>query len=104
MKMKWNIWKLVILNIVGSMLVVCTLFAYSDHVTHKRNSFTRLFPQHPVIFKSAIDLKLNSFYIAGYAKDDIYLSNLTAPLYLLAANLKTLDTVQNLIKLKEGTR
>lgn len=104
MKVKWQIWKLVFLNIVGSILVVCTLFAYSDHVTHKRNSFTRLFPPHPVVRKSAIDLKLNSFYIAGYAKDYIYLSNLTAPLYLLAANLKTLDTVQNLIKLKEGTR
>ncbi len=78
--MKWNIWKLTILNIIISIALVCVLYAYSDHVTHKRNSFTRLFPPHPVVFKSAVDLKLNSFYIAGYAKADIYLSNLTEPL------------------------
>lgn len=98
-----KILKLIILNVISSILLVCCLYAYSDHVTHKRNSFIRLFPPHPIIFKSAIDIKLNSFYMAGYAKDNIYLSNITAPLYVLAVNVKTLDTVQHIIRLDKGT-
>lgn len=102
MKGKRQIWKQVILNMVGSIFVVCILFAFSDHIIHKRNSFTRLFPPHLVVRESAIDLKLNSFYIAGIDKNLIYLSNLTAPLYLLEVNLNTLDTISNLITLPKG--
>lgn len=75
-----------------SILIVAGLFALSQQRTHKDNGFYRLLPPHPVTRVKAIDLKFNSYYIAGTNKDTIYLSNYTAPLHLLKVTLPDLDT------------
>ncbi|MBU2998142.1 hypothetical protein KO500_17010 [Cellulophaga baltica] len=92
MKLPKKTSQLIALTIVLSSGIMLILFAYSDHIIHKRNSFKRLFPSHPILFAHQLDLKLNSFYFAGHGKQSVYLSNLTAPLYLVQADLPNLDT------------
>ncbi|WP_148044228.1 hypothetical protein [Sinomicrobium pectinilyticum] len=77
---------------IFSILTVLGLYAVSDKLTHEHNSFHRSFPPHPIIRAGGIDLKYNSYYIAGTDSNRVYLSNLTAPLHLLSVNLPDLDT------------
>lgn len=77
-----------------SVVTVLTLYALSDKLTHKRNSFHRLFPPHPVTRETVLDLTLNSFYLSGSDNDHIYISNVTAPLFLLQYGVKTKDTTR----------
>ena len=48
----------------------------------------------PVIIKknNEIDLKYNSYYIAGMVGDNVYMGNATAPLHLLITNIILTDT------------
>lgn len=79
--------------LVLSVGFVTLLFVLSEDIIHKRNNFVRRFPPHPVKLEHQLDLKLNSYYIAGIDNDHIYLSNITAPLYIKVLN-KELETVE----------
>ncbi|MCK8141447.1 hypothetical protein MW871_06025 [Flavobacterium sp. I-SCBP12n] len=71
----------VALIILGcSVGIMILLFLTSEDMIHHRNNFIRRFPHHPANLTSVLDLKFNSFYIAGEGNGKIYLGNKTAPL------------------------
>ncbi|MDG3583367.1 DoxX family protein [Galbibacter sp. CAA-3] len=72
---------------IGAISTVTLLYNSSEKQMHTRNPFIRRFTQHPLRAIAEKDLKLNSFYISGFNKGNIYLSNQTAPLLV-----KKLDT------------
>lgn len=63
---------------------VALLFSLSERGLHRDNSFTRRFPGHPAIKVKELDLKVNSYYIAGVGDGQVYLGNYTSPLHLIA--------------------
>jgi len=67
-----------------SMSLVGVLYAISEDIIHRNNSFIRRYPHHPLTKKNNFDLGYNSYYIAGFTKDSIYLGNHTAPLHMLS--------------------
>lgn len=69
-------------TILGGILLVVILFLSSEKAIYYDNPFIRRFPQHPVEFKKKIDLKYNSFYIAGESDGRIYLTNYDYPSYI----------------------
>ncbi|CAA9202439.1 MauE/DoxX family redox-associated membrane protein [Flavobacterium collinsii] len=79
--------KQISISIVGSIAVVVLLFLSSEDIMHNENPFIRRYPQHPIVFSNAIDLKLNSYYFVGYRNNRIYLGNYTNPLHII-----TMDT------------
>jgi len=64
-----------------------------------QNGFTRLFPPHVLGERKTLDLELNSYYIAGIARDSIYLGNFTAPLRLVAVDTNLSMVVHKEIKI-----
>ncbi|MBW1655975.1 MauE/DoxX family redox-associated membrane protein [Flavobacterium quisquiliarum] len=67
---------------LSSILAVVILFMLSENIIHYHNKLTRRFPQTPIEQQVVLDLKLNSFYIAGVDSLNIYLGNSTAPLLI----------------------
>lgn len=63
-----------------SFLTIYVLFHTSEWIQQERNNFTRSFPHYPTKYVNELDLKFNSYYIAGYSPDKVYLGNYTAPL------------------------
>lgn len=84
--------KLTLFLLVGTGSVL-SLFFLSEDIMHNRNNFVRRFPPHPAIYDRALDLKINSYYIAGMDEKYIYLGNVTAPLHI-----KVLDTTFQIIE------
>lgn len=74
---------------LSSILSVVLLFNLSETEVHTNNAFIRRFPHHPVSKKYDLPINYNSYYIAGYHNDTLFLGNTTAPLHLLSINLKT---------------
>lgn len=82
-----------------SIGIIVLLFMLSEEIIHNRNNFVRRFPHHPISLMHQVDLKLNSYYIAGLDKNHTYLGNFTAPLHLKVLD-STLSTVkENEVKL-----
>lgn len=79
---KWSTSITIIGTILGGFLLVVILFLSSEKAMYYDNPFIRRFPQHPVEFKKKIDLKYNSFYIAGESDGRIYLANYDYPSYI----------------------
>jgi hypothetical protein len=75
-----------------STTLVVVLYALSDHSIRKHNSLLRIILKHPIHNIGGVDLKFNSYYIAGASDDRIYLGNYTGPLHLLIANYTLADT------------
>lgn len=71
-----------------SVLTVVVLFLSSEQIIHHNNPFIRRYPNHPVEFSNTIDLKHNSYYIAGFANKRIYLGNYQYPTYILSVDQK----------------
>lgn len=90
MKIK-RFFRLTVIGFLSALLVV-VLFLLSEHEVHRNNAFVRRYPHHPIIKKYDLPLKYNSYYIAGYKNELLYLGNTTAPKHLLEINLKTKDT------------
>lgn len=87
--------KLVILIIVCFSLsvgVVATLIGHSKDIRLQPGSFLREFPPHPVQEGDTVNVKFNSYYIAGGTSSCVFLGNYTAPLHVLKINLNNLDT------------
>ncbi len=69
----------------------------SKKINHSKNAFIRLFPPHLIQLQNDLDIKLNSYYIAGISSKNIYLGNSTAPNYVLVSNFSSSEST--LIKL-----
>jgi len=80
-------------SLAMSIGLVALLFLLSEDIIHNRNSFIRRFPPHPVTLVDQLDLKLNSYYVAGLDSEHIYLGNVTAPLHIRVLNHQ-LETVE----------
>lgn len=93
--------RLIIITL-SSILSVVLLFNLSETEVHTNNSFTRRFPHHPVSKKYDLPINYNSYYIAGYHNDTLYLGNTTAPLHLLSINLKTKKVTEVLIEIEHS--
>jgi uncharacterized membrane protein YhaH (DUF805 family) len=65
-----------------SVILMTLLFFLSEDIIHHRNNFIRRFPQHPITLSNELDLKFNSYYIAGVSKTKVYLGNRTSPLLM----------------------
>ncbi|GIQ57855.1 hypothetical protein Flavo103_09910 [Flavobacterium collinsii] len=76
--------KQITVSVVFSVSVVVILFLSSEDIMHNENPFIRRYPQHPIVFSNVKDLKLNSYYFAGYSKNRIYLGNYTNPLHVIS--------------------
>lgn len=55
------------------------LYKQSENILKRDNGFQRRFLQHLILKDGTYDLKLNSYYIAGFYGDTLYLGNYTAP-------------------------
>lgn len=77
----------------GGMLA---LFLSSEYIIKKENNFTRRFPHHPILEEQAYDLKVNSYYFAGFDDRTVYLGNLSSPfrLFKIDSQLKKMDTIE----------
>jgi len=71
-------------SIFFSATIVVLLFLSSENIMHENNPFTRRYPIHPAEYISEIDLKFNSYYLAGSGNNIIYLGNYTVPSQVLA--------------------
>lgn len=69
-----------------SVTSVIVLYNLSENEIHRNNAFIRRYPHHPITELKGIPLKYNSYYIAGFDKDNIILGNSSAPLHLLIVN------------------
>lgn len=81
-KRKRTMIKAIFGTFVGCILMVVILFHTSEKAMYFDNPFIRRYPQHPAEFKKKIDLKYNSFYIAGESGGRIYLANYDYPSYI----------------------
>jgi hypothetical protein len=72
----------------GCTMVMVTLYSLSPiHGKVYKGAFTRkMLPDHFIKLDKIVDLEVNSYYIAGTAKDNIFLGNHTAPLLLVKFN------------------
>ncbi|MFI1770564.1 hypothetical protein [Thalassobellus citreus] len=99
MKVLKTLFRLIILGVLSSALMVI-MFLLSENQIHRNNAFVRRYPHHPISKTYNLSLKYNSYYIAGYKNNILYLGNTTAPLHLLQVNLKTKDTQHIRIRLE----
>ncbi|RIV37503.1 hypothetical protein D2V08_01185 [Flagellimonas lutimaris] len=72
--------------------LVVIVFLSAEKAVQRNNAFTRRYPPHPLNRLYELNLGFNSYYIAGFEGDDVYLGNHTAPRHLLQINLITKDT------------
>ena len=79
----------------GSTILVIVLFLTSEEQIHRNNAFIRRYPHHPLTFKGAYNLEVNSYYFAGIEHERLYLGNYTTPLKLKSFDLK-LEPKENL--------
>lgn len=94
----------IVLTMVVSSAVVVGLFLSSEHIMKRENPFVRRFMPHHIDKAEYLDLKLNSYYIAGLTNDTIYLGNYTAPLLITAIPTKLGTKVEHQIRLDETQR
>jgi hypothetical protein len=83
--------KVMMVNVLLSIVVIVVLFIISEESIHNKNPFIRRFPQHPVMFERSMDLKFNSYYFAGFSNNRIYLGNYTTPLKILSMDSRLQD-------------
>jgi hypothetical protein len=77
---------------LASVFVVVGLFLMSTDLKKDRNSFLRIFPSHPALERDTLNIRYNSYYIAGGTSHHLYLANYSAPLHLLVLNKSLQDT------------
>lgn len=89
-----------LLTVLGSSAVIVILFLYSEKIMHYENPFIRRYPQHPAEYKKEVDLKFNSFYLAGQSGGRVYLGNYTTPLMIksMDKNLNNIKTEKIIFK------
>lgn len=94
----------IVLTMILSAALVVVLFFRSEYLMKKENPFVRRFLPHHIDKAKYLDLKVNSYYIAGITADTIYLGNYTAPLLVTAVPTNLGVQVEHQIKLDETKR
>jgi uncharacterized membrane protein YphA (DoxX/SURF4 family) len=89
------------LAIIG-ISIVAMLFAFSEKKMHRNNAFVRRYPHHPIVPKDTLDLRYNSYYIAGENDKQLYLGNYTAPKQVLQVSSNLKDTSYCYIQLPKS--
>ena len=84
---------------IFSIALVVGLFLMSENIIHYHNKLTRRFPHTLIQKMTDVDLKLNSYYIAGVDNDKIYLGNTTAPLLITVLDTNLRQTAKQSINL-----
>lgn len=85
-----------------SVTTIFVLFQYSSQKqSHQYNSFLRKFPPTPIHISHTLDVKTNSYYIAGGDTNNLYFGNVLAPWHLLKTNLKLADTQHVVLNIKD---
>jgi hypothetical protein len=92
--MKKKTFALITITSLGSIVFIIALYFITTSYNHRKNGFIRLFPPHIADPMKDLDIKFNSYYIAGASSNTIYLGNHTAPKFLLLTDLNLLDTHQ----------
>lgn len=90
--------------LIVSVSLVLVLYTLSDYHVRKNNRFLRIVLKNPFNHIGGINLKFNSYYIAGATDEKIYLGNYTAPLHLLTTDLKLTDTQSVVLNLKSNEK
>jgi len=75
-----------------SIATVWLLYVAADKINHRPNGFIRLVPPHMATPQKILNIKYNSFYIAGATPTHIYLGNAVAPTYVLKTDYFLSDT------------
>lgn len=76
------------------MLAMIGLAVSSKALVRRPGSFLRVLPPHPAVQRGTMDIKYNSYYIAGVSKSRVYLGNYKAPLHILVINKALTDSQQ----------
>lgn len=69
-----------------SVIFISVLYFYSERLTKRAGDFKRNIFSAPLELSKTVDIKFNSYYIAGVASNGIYLGNGTSPVSLLVIN------------------
>ncbi|KFF11157.1 MauE/DoxX family redox-associated membrane protein [Flavobacterium hydatis] len=85
----------------SSIAIIIILFLMSENIIHYHNKLTRRFPHTPIQTTNNINLKLNSYYIAGVDSHNIYLGNTTAPLLITVLDRELHQTQKKVIDLDQ---
>ena len=83
---------LIFIFFAGAVLSVSVLYVLSKTSNAQRNGFSRQFNYSIVGSKNKLDIRYNSYYIAGLSTDKIYLGNYTSAVHLLVADHSLIDT------------
>lgn len=94
--------KWIISVMIFSISSVIVLFVSSEEIIHHDNPFIRRYPLHPVEFSNAMDLKINSYYLAGFTGGRIYLGNHSNPLHIESADKNLRNKLINRISFDPG--
>jgi hypothetical protein len=95
------------ITLIGCLLacsaILLTLYSFSPlNAKIYRASFNRIFVNTTVVTRTEVlDLKYNSFYIAGSTNNYIYLGNWTNPFLFFSTNPSLTDTLRTRIKLDQ---
>lgn len=94
-----TIFKILLTITFCSVALVVVLFLMSENIIHYHNKLTRRFPHTPILKVYDLDLRLNSYYVAGVDNDKIFLGNNTAPLLITVLDTKLRQTKKRHIDL-----
>lgn len=87
---------------VSGVGVVTVLYFYSLRNEDKSNGFNRKTPPHIAADIKEYDLGVNSFYLAGFSRDSLYLGNSTVFNRVFAIDKKLTDTVRYYIEIRKS--
>jgi hypothetical protein len=76
--------KIMIFSCFFSVTSVVLLYIWSEEIMHYSNPFQRRYPKNAVVQLQQIDLKFNSYYIAGFSNGRLYLGNYSNPQILVS--------------------
>jgi hypothetical protein len=80
---------------------VFMLYKIAANQLQRENPFIRIFHSKWVNFESEIDLNVNSYYFAGFDKNNIYLANYTSPIHLLQIDTTLSSKKERIITLED---
>ncbi|OOV20516.1 MauE/DoxX family redox-associated membrane protein [Flavobacterium sp. LM4] len=95
------------LKLLSFLFFICSGLVLFQYITTNREDvavqqFIRHYPHHPILLEKQIDLKYNSYYIAGFQDGKIYLGNVTAPLSVMVVDVHTYKKENYVIQLPKS--
>lgn len=90
---------IILITFITSIGTVAVLYILSEEKIHRNNSFIRRYPPHPVTTIKGLNIKYNSYYIAGVTNGRIYLGNNSAPAHLISIDTTLSDLKTHNIEL-----